>query len=118
MGNVHRGTAPCAWCNRVRSASLVPLGQSQARAIAVVARLNSFESGRQRHFATVVVGDSEAVARNERLTDELSTPIPSMDKEDIRPAFDAQNQVFGDFEELCDRVYCDAEFLSRLEAAE
>jgi hypothetical protein len=31
------------------------------------------------------------------ITDELSAFILAMDKYDIRPAFDAHNQVFGDF---------------------
>jgi hypothetical protein len=64
---------------------------------AVVAKSSNSESGRQRHCATVATGDSEAVARNERLTDELSAFISAVDKYYIRPAFNAQNQVFGDF---------------------
>jgi len=41
-----------------------------------------------------------ALATKERLTDELSAFITAMDKYHIRPAFDAQDQVFGNFQEL------------------
>ena len=51
------------------------------------------------------------------IADELSPFILAMDKDDICPAFDTQNLVFGDFQELCDRAYGNAEFLARLEAA-
>jgi hypothetical protein len=68
--------------------------------IAVVAKWSSFEFDRQRHFATVAICVSEALATKERLTDELSTLITTMDKYHIRPAFDAQDQVFGNFQEL------------------
>jgi hypothetical protein len=34
------------------------------------------------------------------VTDELSAFITAMDKYHIRPAFDAQDQVFGNFQEL------------------
>jgi hypothetical protein len=36
-----------------------------------------------------------------------------MDKDYIRPPFDANYQVFGNFQELCDHTYGDVEFLSR-----
>jgi hypothetical protein len=41
-----------------------------------------------------------------------------MDEEDVCPTFDAHNQVFGNFQQLGDASEGDAEFLSRLEAAE
>jgi hypothetical protein len=46
MGNAHRHIGFYALCNRP---------QSQAKAIAVVARLSSFEFDRQRHFANARV---------------------------------------------------------------
>ncbi len=51
------------------------------------------------------------------IADELSPFILAMDKDDVCPAFDTQNLVFGDFQELCDASDGDAEFLSGLEAA-
>jgi hypothetical protein len=66
--------------------------------IAVVAKWSSFEFDRQRHFATVAIC-VRSVSDEERLT-ELSTLITAMDKYHIRPAFDAQDQVFGNFQEL------------------
>jgi len=51
------------------------------------------------------------------ITDELSTLIPAMDKHYICPVFNANYQVFGNFQELCDRSYSNVEFLRRLEAA-
>ncbi len=51
------------------------------------------------------------------ITDELSTLIPAMDKHYICPVFNANYQVFGNFQELCDASDGDVEFLSRLEAA-
>ncbi len=59
------------------------------------------------------------------VTDELSAFIGAMDKDDICPAFDAHNQVFGNFQQLRDslrdsfasRSYSNSEFIGRLEAA-
>ncbi len=51
------------------------------------------------------------------IADELSPFILAMDKDDVCPAFDTQNLVFGDFQQLSDRAYGNAEFLARLEAA-
>jgi hypothetical protein len=51
------------------------------------------------------------------ITDELSALIAAMDKDDVFPAFDTQNLVFGNFQYLCNRAYTYAEFLGRLEAA-
>ena len=51
------------------------------------------------------------------ITDELSASIATMDKDDISPAFDSHNLVFGDFQQSGDRAYGDAEFLEWLEAA-
>jgi hypothetical protein len=52
------------------------------------------------------------------IADELSALISAMDEEDVCPTFDAHNQVFGNFQQLGDASEGDAEFLSRLEAAE
>ena len=84
---------------------------------AVVDKSNNSESDKLQHCATVATGDSEALATKERLTDELSAFISAMDKYHICPAFNAQNQVFGNFQQLGDRTYTNAKFLSRLEAA-
>jgi hypothetical protein len=92
---------------------------------AVVDKSNNSESDKLQHCATVATGDSEALATKERLTDELSAFISVMDKYNICPAFNAQNQVSGNFQQLRDkpnsmlrdRTYTNAEFLSRLEAA-
>jgi hypothetical protein len=59
------------------------------------------------------------------ITDELSAFISAMDKYHICPTFNAQNQVFGNFQQLRDkpngmlrdRTYTNAEFFRRLEAA-
>jgi hypothetical protein len=51
------------------------------------------------------------------IAEKLSAFIPAMDKDDVCPAFDTHNQVFGNFEELSDAINGDAEFLARLEAA-
>jgi HKD family nuclease len=92
---------------------------------AVVAKWSNSASDRLQHCATVATGDSEALATKERLTDELSAFISAMNKYHICPAFNAQNQVSGNFQQLRDkpngmlrdRIYTNAEFLSRLEAA-
>ncbi len=49
------------------------------------------------------------------ITDELSTLIPAMDKDYICPVFNANYQVFGNFQELCDATDTDVEFVGRLE---
>jgi hypothetical protein len=82
MGNAPRRTALCAVGNRLQSLAIIAV---------IIARWSCFEFDSQRHFANVLTDDSEAVARNERLTDELSASMLAMDKYDIRPAFDAQN---------------------------
>ena len=51
------------------------------------------------------------------IADELSASSFAMDEYYICPAFDAQNFVFGTFQVLRDRIYSNAEFLGRLDAA-
>ena len=50
------------------------------------------------------------------VTDELSAFICAMNEEDVCPAFDTHNQVFGNFQQLSNATKGDAEFLGRLEA--
>ncbi len=64
---------------------------------AVVGKWGNSESDRRRRSATVATDDSEAVARNERLTDESSAFILAMNEDDVCPAFNADNHVFGNF---------------------
>jgi hypothetical protein len=51
------------------------------------------------------------------VTDELTASICAMDEDDVCPAFDTHHQILGNFQELSDRAYGNAEFLTRLETA-
>ena len=64
-----------------------------------------------------LIGDGIEPLLQPAITDELSAFISAMNEYHIRPALDAYNQVFGNFQQQSDRPYSNTEFLRGLEAA-
>jgi len=90
MGGENHRIESCALCGRVGSDSTI---------VVAVARWSIFECEMRSRFSTAASGDSEAVARNERLADELPSSVCAMDIQNIRPRFNFSQSLTHEFGE-------------------